>query len=99
MSSETLTSPAGLTAEGSFETVTSLCNHKEYNRLSKLQKSILVYARKAMIAKEQRIDHNEIVFHVLMPEWLSGALVKAWRVSSEGANACYGKLATKRPTL
>jgi hypothetical protein len=47
---------------------------KEYNRLSTLQKRILVYARKAMIAKNQEIDDSDIVFEIRAPQWLSDAL-------------------------
>src|SRR5689334_20538528 len=59
------------------QTVTTLCNTQGYNRLSSLQKRILVYARKAMIAKEQTIDNSAIIFELPAPKWLSGALVKA----------------------
>jgi hypothetical protein len=48
------------------------------SKLSKLQKQILVYARKAMLAKGQSIEESpDVTIGVPAPEWLAKALTEA----------------------
>jgi hypothetical protein len=72
--------------------------HKDITvtKLSRLQKQILVYARRAMLAKDQKIEPREhLMMNIPAPQWLSDVLTKTMNRIFEFRKKRFGALGEK----